>query len=46
MVTEKLYVAEAQKVSGSVERKICAIGMIKILTEAPVMLAPDYDKLW
>ena len=46
MVVEKLFVAEAQKVSGNVERKICAVGMIKILTDAAVMLVPDYDKLW
>lgn len=46
MVVEKLFVAEAQKVSGNIERKICAVGMIKILTEAPVMLNPDFDKLW
>ena len=38
MVVEKLFVAEAQKVSGNVERKICAVGMIKILTDAAVML--------
>ena len=46
MVVEKLFVAEVQKVSGSTERKICAVGMTKILCDAPVMIAGDYQALW
>ncbi|GAB1609148.1 exportin-2 [Argonauta hians] len=45
MVVERLYVPDLQKVSGNVERKICALGVTKILTEAPVFLA-TYDTLW
>ena len=46
MVVEKLLVADLQKVSGTVDRKICAVGVTKILTEAPAMLQADYVKLW
>lgn len=46
MVIEKLYIPEVQKVSGTVERKICGVGMIKILCEVPVMLDGDYSHLW
>eukprot|EP00051_Salpingoeca_urceolata_P014441 m.183859 g.183859 ORF g.183859 m.183859 type:complete len:978 (+) comp18088_c0_seq1:151-3084(+) len=34
-----------QKVSGSLERKVCAIGMIKLLTETPAMLT-TYQSMW
>jgi len=46
MVVEKLFMADLQKVSGGVDRKICAVGVTKILTEAPAMLQADYVKLW
>jgi len=46
MVVEKLFVADLQKVSGNVDRKICAVGVTKILTEAPAMLQADYANLW
>jgi len=46
MVVEKLLVADLQKVSGGIDRKICAVGVTKILTEAPAMLQADYVKLW
>jgi len=46
MVVEKLFMADLQKVSGNVDRKICAVGVTKILTEAPAMLQADYVKLW
>lgn len=47
MVIERLYALDVQKVSGSTERKICSLGMTKILTEAP-QLAPGgaYSHLW
>lgn len=35
MVIEKLYILELQKTSGNVEKKICAVGVAKILTEYP-----------
>ena len=46
MVLEKLYIAEVQKVSGATERKICAVGMTKMLTEAPQLLQGDYERFW
>ena len=45
MILEKLYVADVQKVSGSVERKICAVGITKLLTDCPAMLQA-YNHLW
>ena len=45
MILEKLYVADIQKVSGSIERKICAVGMVKLLTQTPTMLT-KYSHLW
>eukprot|EP00118_Oscarella_pearsei_P025556 m.308373 g.308373 ORF g.308373 m.308373 type:complete len:973 (+) comp43881_c0_seq1:68-2986(+) len=47
MVIERLFVPDVQKVSGVVERKICAVGMTRILTEATRLLTDDYYvKLW
>ena len=46
MVLEKIFVADVQKVSGTTERKICAIGITKILTETPVMFTEPYVSLW
>ncbi|XP_076462956.1 exportin-2-like [Babylonia areolata] len=46
MVVERLFLVDLQKVSGHTERKICAVGLTKILTEAPAMLQGDYEALW
>jgi exportin-2 (importin alpha re-exporter) len=46
MIVEKLYIVDLQKISGSLNRKICAVGVTKILTESPAMLNSDYMKLW
>ncbi|XP_070556121.1 exportin-2-like [Ptychodera flava] len=46
MVVERLYLQDVQKVSGGTERKICAVGITKILTECPQMIEGDYAKLW
>ena len=46
MVLEKVVIPEAQKVSGPTERKITAVGIIKLLTETPSMLAEPYVNLW
>ena len=45
MVVESLYLQDLQKVSGHVERKICAVGVTSILTEAPAMLQA-YQSFW
>lgn len=46
MVLEKIFIPEIQKVSGTIEKKICAVGITKILTECPAMMDTDYTKLW
>ncbi|XP_014669612.1 PREDICTED: exportin-2-like [Priapulus caudatus] len=46
MVLERLYVAEVQKVTGQVERKICAVGMTRLLTECPAIFQGDYAQFW
>uniref|UniRef100_A0A8C8EX16 Exportin-2 n=1 Tax=Oncorhynchus tshawytscha TaxID=74940 RepID=A0A8C8EX16_ONCTS len=46
MVLEKIVIPEVQKVSGPVEKKICAVGITKILTECPAMIDTEYTKLW
>jgi hypothetical protein len=45
MVVQSLYLADLQKVSGHLERKICAVGATRCLTESPKMLS-DYKDLW
>ena len=46
MVVERLFIPDVQKVSGPLERKICAVGMTKLLTETPAMLTEPYVSLW
>ena len=41
MVLEKVYVADLQKVSGNLDRKICAVGIIKILSECQFLLSDE-----
>lgn len=45
MVIQSLYVKDLQKVSGHSERKICAVGVTRCLTESQKMLS-DYKDLW
>ncbi|KAJ8305405.1 hypothetical protein KUTeg_015950 [Tegillarca granosa] len=45
MVIERLYLQDLQKVSGNIERKICAVGLTEILTESPEMIQ-NYERLW
>ena len=45
MVVEKLFVADLQKVSGTSEKKICAAGVTRILTESAAMMG-EYEHLW
>lgn len=46
MVLDRVIIPEVQKVSGSLERKICAIGITKILTETPAMIVGEYANYW
>ena len=45
MVVDKLFVVDLQKVSGTSEKKICAAGVTRLLTESAVMLR-DYESSW
>ncbi|XP_002130634.2 exportin-2 [Ciona intestinalis] len=46
MVLEKLIISETQKVSGVMERKICSVGMTKLLTSCTALLDENYSQLW
>ena len=46
MVVERLFLQDVQKVSGPTERKICAVGITKLLTDTPAMLAEPCTSLW
>ncbi|XP_052087731.1 exportin-2-like isoform X2 [Mytilus californianus] len=45
MVIEKLFLQDLQKVSGSLERKICAVGVTNVLTESSLMFS-TYNAMW
>lgn len=47
MVLEKLFVPDLQKVAGNLDRKICAVGVAKILSESPSLLSNEANlKIW
>ncbi len=46
MVCNRLFIPEVQKVSGNTEKKICAVGMTKLLCETPAMLTGPYANYW
>ncbi|KAG8192798.1 hypothetical protein JTE90_019116 [Oedothorax gibbosus] len=46
MVIERLIIPDLQKVSGNIERKICSVGMIKLLTECPEVIEGGYSHFW
>lgn len=46
MVIERLFLMDVQKVGGQTERKICAVGITKLLTETPALLSDPYVVLW
>lgn len=47
MVLEKLFIADLQKVSGRLDRKICAVGCVRILTGTPFLLSNEQNlKIW
>lgn len=47
MVIQNLFIVDLQKVSGNLERKICAIGVSKILTECQLLLSNETNmKIW
>ena len=46
MVCDKLIILEVQKITGNTEKKICAVGMTKLLCETPVTLTGQYSGYW
>lgn len=47
MVLSNLYCAELQKLSGDWEKKICEVGLTKILTESTMLFENENNvKLW
>lgn len=46
MVCNRIFVADMNKVSGSIDRKIVAVGITKILCEAPQMTTQPYAAQW
>ena len=46
MVCDRLIVNELQKVSGVTEKKICAVGLTKLLCETPVVITGQYASFW
>lgn len=46
MVIEKLYIVDVKKVSGTSERRICVCGVIKILSQLPLIDNGAYNHLW
>lgn len=43
MVIERVFIADLQKISGEIERKITAVGMSNILIDCPAMLENPYN---
>ena len=47
MVLEKLFILDLQKVSGNLDRKICAVGVTKIITDMQMLITNDsYNRIW
>lgn len=46
MVIERVIIPDLQKVSGAVERKICSVGLIKLLTEVQEITDGCYSQYW
>jgi exportin-2 (importin alpha re-exporter) len=45
MILDSLYIPNVGKVNGKIERKICCVAMIKLLTESPELLS-TYAAFW
>ena len=46
MVVDKLFIPELQRVSGPLERKICAVGITSILCDYPDIMTSDLSQVW
>lgn len=45
MVLDSLYINNVAKVNGKIERRICCVAMVKLLTESPEMVT-TYISFW
>jgi exportin-2 (importin alpha re-exporter) len=45
-VLEKVIIPDVQKISGSVERKIAAVGITNLLCDSKEMMDGSYSQLW
>lgn len=43
MVVERVFIADMQKVSGDIERKVTAVGISNLLIDCPAMLESPYN---
>ena len=46
MVLERLLIADMQKISGTVERKIAAVGVTRLLCDCPPLMNGAYARFW
>ena len=46
MLMDRIFTPELQKISGNKDKKICAVGVTKILCEAPETFSEQYLKYW
>jgi exportin-2 (importin alpha re-exporter) len=46
MVLDRLFIAETQKVTGAKEKKFVAVGITKLLCEAPATISGEYSTYW
>jgi exportin-2 (importin alpha re-exporter) len=46
MVLNNIVLPNLQKVHGLVERKICAVGLTRLLLDTPAFLTGDYAAIW
>lgn len=46
MVIERIIIQDVRKVSGQVEKKITAIGLIKLLCECDLLINGVYSQYW
>lgn len=46
MLLEKIILPDVQKVTGNINKKVTAVGIIKLLTDAPKLIDGPYVQFW
>jgi len=46
MLLEKIMLPDVQKVTGNINKKITAVGIIKVLTDTPKLIDGPYAQFW